>query len=187
MSIHNISPLAAIQVGILVLLGSMTPLTGLRAGELPKEEHHVQACLKYAAGAFGLNVLHLEVLRTIEGGRTGTQSRNENGTYDLGPMQVNTRWLKQVARFGVTADALRDHACVNAVVAAWIYKQEIALVEGNVALAIANYHSKTPRHQARYLGLALRAIERHRRHELSGAGESGVLGRPGHRPRGGAP
>lgn len=67
----------------------------------------------------------------VEGGRVGQQvGPNVNGTYDLGPMQVNTRWVPVLLAPGALRTRqrnglLRDDGCVNVRVAAWILKQKI--------------------------------------------------------------
>lgn len=125
------------------------------------DEARVQACIAHGAAQFDVDPLVLQILREVEGGVEGTESRNTNDTTDLGPMQINSSWLPQLGRVGVTWEALRDDACVNALVAAWIFKQEWRAT-GNIAMAIARYHSPTPEFQARYLARALDVVRRHR-------------------------
>jgi len=117
-------------------------------------------CVETAAKAFRINPLLIKVLLDVEGGKPGTASVNTNASVDLGPMQVNDRvWLPHVERLGITRQQLQHDACINIYVGTWIYMQEFARVQ-NVGLALAHYHSKTARHQSRYLGLIERAIVR---------------------------
>ena len=123
----------------------------------PDEEARIQACLSRAADRFGVDLVALQVIREIEGGRLGTESLNANGTYDLGPMQINTFWLPAIERSGASYQLLRDDPCVNAFVAAWIFSQEVRSA-GTTVGAMARYHSPTPHFQARYLDRALTIV-----------------------------
>jgi soluble lytic murein transglycosylase-like protein len=89
-----------------------------------------------------LGVLH------VEGGRVGQAQPNTNGTYDLGPMQINTIWLPQLAKYwGVSEKTalrwVRDDACVNIGVGAWILRSKMNEA-GSLSGGIAYYHSATP-------------------------------------------
>ncbi len=75
--------------------------------------------------------------------------RIKNGSYDLGPMQINTLWVPKLAKYWKVSQntayrMVKDDACVNVNVAAWILRQRLN-ESGNLTLAIAHYHSKTPR------------------------------------------
>lgn len=89
-----------------------------------------------------LGVLH------VEGGRVGQAQPNTNGTYDLGPMQINTIWVPQLASYwGVSQKTalrwVRDDACVNIGVGAWILRTKMNET-GSMQGGIAHYHSATP-------------------------------------------
>jgi hypothetical protein len=85
----------------------------------------------------------------VEGGHVGQEAGpNINGTYDLGPMQVNTRWLPMLEQTwhvnASTARAwVRDDGCVNVHVAAWILRKKMD-DSGSLWGGIAAYHSATP-------------------------------------------
>ena len=124
-------------------------------------EARIQACIAQAATTFDIDIVAMQVLREIEGGQEGTVSSNDNGTVDLGPMQINSRWKSTLDKVGVSLESVRDNACVNAMVAAWIFKQELRAT-GNTIQAMARYHSPTPYYQARYLARALQIVQRQR-------------------------
>jgi soluble lytic murein transglycosylase-like protein len=89
-----------------------------------------------------------------EGGTVGQEVRNSNGTYDLGPMQINTVWVPELAQsWGVTESTakrwIRDDACTNMGVSAWILKNHL-IETGNIKQAIAHYHSRTPHYGKKY-------------------------------------
>ena len=105
-------------------------------------------------------------LLRVEGGRVGSESANRNGSYDLGPMQVNDRvWVPTVARIHFGGDerlarlALRDHGCYNMHVGAWIYRQALTRAGGNHAEAVGLYHSATPGPKAAYQQRFARAFQ----------------------------
>jgi hypothetical protein len=88
----------------------------------------------------------ISVLET-EGGRVGMASPNSNGTYDFGPMQINTIWLKKIAPYGYTQQDIQFDPCKNVMVGTWILSQQIAENAGNGESTywkgIGDYHSHT--------------------------------------------
>ncbi len=107
------------------------------------------ACLLLASQTYQVPPAVMIGIMHVEGGRIGQEvGPNVNGTYDLGPMQVNTQWLPQLARvWGVDSrrarTLVRDDGCLNVRVAAWILHQKIAET-GSLYAGIARYHSATP-------------------------------------------
>ena len=101
----------------------------------------------------------------VEGGRVGQQGGpNGNGSYDLGPMQVNSRWLPELARhwrvdLATARRAVRDDGCTNVKVAAWILQRMIADA-GSLYKGIAWYHSATPGKGTRYARKVVNVLER---------------------------
>lgn len=127
--------------------------------------HVIAACLLAAANTYQvppavmIGILHVERYRGAESGP------NINGSFDLGPMQVNTMWMPQLARYwGIDARKarvmVRDNVCVNMKVSAWILKQKIGEA-GDLAGGIARYHSATPALGQRYARKVISAMERH--------------------------
>ncbi len=107
------------------------------------------ACLMLAAQTYTLPPAVLVGIYHVESGRVGQEvGPNKNGTYDLGPMQINTMWLPKLAGYwGVSETAarqwVRDDPCVNVGVAAWILRNNLDETS-DLATAIAHYHSRTP-------------------------------------------
>ena len=112
------------------------------------------ACLMLASQTYSVPPAVLVGIYKAEGGKIGQEVHNKNGSYDLGPMQINTIWLPELAdKWGVSESTarqwVRDDACTNVGVAAWILKGHINETR-NLPQAIAHYNSRTPRHGSRY-------------------------------------
>ena len=89
-----------------------------------------------------------------EGGKIGQQVENKNGSYDLGPMQINTIWIPQLAKLWKVSEKqarkkVKDDPCVNANVAAWILRGHINETK-NLSKALEHYHSRTPKFGKKY-------------------------------------
>lgn len=108
------------------------------------------ACIFMAAQTYGIPPAVLVGIYQVEAGAVGQEvGPNDNGSYDLGPMQINTIWIPDLAeQWGVSADTarkwVRDDPCTNVGVSAWILRSHLDRT-GNLSNAIAHYHSRTPR------------------------------------------
>jgi len=78
---------------------------------------------------------------------------NRNGSYDMGPMQINSYWLPFLHRYGVSEGHMLHHGCYNVAVGAWIVRYEQARTHGDIWKAVGRYHSPSP---GRAAGYALR-------------------------------
>lgn len=113
-------------------------------------------CFHQEAQRQRLQPLGLLSIMKTEGGRVGQFVRNTNGTYDIGPMQINSVHLPDLAKkFGVDRSTLAQHlaydGCFNVAVAAWMVRQRTDEVGGDFWMGIGRYHSKTPRFRNRYI------------------------------------
>lgn len=98
-------------------------------------------CVEQVAEVYQLPVELLQAIHTVEGGRPGTMAGpNRNGTYDLGPMQINTIWLPTLREMGITRNHLLDDPCTNIAVGAWIYRQALNR-HGDYETAAAAYNA----------------------------------------------
>lgn len=121
------------------------------------------ACLMLASQTYSVPPAVLVGIYKAEGGQIGQEVKNTNGSYDLGPMQINTIWLPELAdKWGVTKTTarkwLRDDACTNVSVAAWILRGHLNET-GSLSKAIAHYHSRTPRHGNRYKSRVINILQ----------------------------
>ncbi len=101
----------------------------------------------------------------VEGGSVGQEvGPNTNGTYDLGPMQINTLWLDELAQKwnvskNVARQWVRDDECVNIGVGAWILRRNINDA-GGLSKGLAYYHSRTPHIGKRYRQKVIDAMQK---------------------------
>jgi len=121
------------------------------------------ACLMLASQTYSVPPAVLVGIYKAEGGKVGQEVKNTNGTHDLGPMQINTIWLPELAeKWGVSEKTarkwVRDDACTNVGVSAWILKGHLDET-GSLSQAIAHYHSRTPRHGTRYKSRVIEILE----------------------------
>jgi soluble lytic murein transglycosylase-like protein len=122
-------------------------------------------CLLMAAQTYNVPPAVMLGIMHVEGGRVGQAvGPNSNGSYDLGPMQINTLWVPKLAKHwrvstNVAYRMVKDDGCVNVNVAAWILRQKLN-ESGNLTLAIAHYHSRTPRYGYSYARKVIGAMRR---------------------------
>ena len=112
------------------------------------------ACLMLASQTYSVPPAVLVGIYKVEGGKVGQEVKNDNGTFDLGPMQINTIWMPELAgNWGVSESTarkwVRDDACTNVSVAAWILRGHIDETN-SLSQAIAHYHSRTPNFGTKY-------------------------------------
>ena len=121
------------------------------------------ACQMLAAQTYSVPPAVLVGIHQVEGGAVGQAvGPNDNGSYDLGPMQINTLWVPELAeKWGVSENTayrwVRDDPCTNMGVAAWILRTHMNET-GSLARAIAHYHSRTPQYGYPYKGRVVAAM-----------------------------
>ena len=116
-------------------------------------------CVWSAAEHYRLPPVALIGILGAEGGRPGQVSRNTDGSEDLGPMQINSRWLPRLERYGLDRAKLLGDPCTNVWAGAWI----LALAyshDGEIWQAIGHYHSWRPKESRRYRRRVEREIRR---------------------------
>lgn len=112
----------------------------------------VPPCMAQAAADYSLPLRSLVAIMLTEGGKPGTLSKNENGTVDHGPFQINTVWARRLeSQFGVTAAMLTHDFCWSARAAAYIVRYEINLANGSFWDGIGHYHSRTRHFKDAYI------------------------------------
>lgn len=97
-------------------------------------------CINQAAVVYHVPAaLIISVLGT-EGGKVGMAMLNSNGTYDYGPMQINSIWLSRLKPYGITKQQLQYDPCINVAVGTWILSTRIADSK-ELWQGVASYHS----------------------------------------------
>lgn len=109
------------------------------------------ACWEEIGNRYNINPYLLAAIAKTESNfKANAVRRNKNGTRDIGVMQINSLWLPELAKYGISEDHLFD-PCVNIAVGAWILRQRQASY-GNTWEAVGTYHSKTPDFKWNYAG-----------------------------------
>lgn len=116
------------------------------------------SCVMDAASRHGVPLAALIAILAVEGGEVGMIRRNTNGSFDLGPGQINTIWLSEIRAAGVDPlDVLYD-GCVNIDFAARILARQFDLAADAID-AIGRYHSNTPSYKATYQRKIMAALQ----------------------------
>lgn len=138
-------------LAVLYLLQGTTALAAGRTKVAFPPLHPLTAdCVLDAARVSGMPAAALFAILATEGGKTGEALSNKNGTWDLGPFQVNTVHLKELAAMGILPRAVLCDGRVNAHAAAWLLHKEYRRT-GNLWQAIGAYHSRTPHRRDAYI------------------------------------
>jgi hypothetical protein len=99
-------------------------------------------CINQAAMIYHVPATLIISVLKVEGGRNGMAKPNSNGTYDYGPMQINTIWLSKIKPYGYTKETLQFNPCANVYVGTWILSQRIA-DSPDFWRGVGAYHSYT--------------------------------------------
>jgi hypothetical protein len=122
-------------------------------------------CIFLAAQMYALPPAMLAGIHHVEGGKPGVEAGpNKNGTYDLGPMQINSSWVPLLAKKWRVSEStarrwVRDDVCTNVGVAAWILRSNLEET-GDISKAIAYYNSRTTVHGQPYKEKVIGSMDR---------------------------
>ena len=113
-------------------------------------------CVVQEAGRQSLEVVKVLAVMKAEGGRLGEYSPNGNGSYDIGPMQVNTIHLPELSRMYAIPEAavstlLAYDGCFNVAVGAWLLRKRTNEAAGDFWYGIGRYHSAAKPDRNRYI------------------------------------
>jgi len=129
------------------------PAANVRPITMQVPENIKQQCINDASAFFGITPELVFTLFDGEGGRIGTFSLNKNGSYDIGPMQINSSNLPEIQdNFPtVTWQVLAYDACASFWGGTWWLYKKIKARDGNVFEGIGDYNSRTPKVRATYI------------------------------------
>lgn len=125
-------------------------------GSAPLHAEPGGECLDMAAQHYDIRKEILSAVLVVEGGRVGMKSRNSNGSYDMGPMQINSSWLPELRRRGISEYEVTHDYCTNVLVGAWILARELQsagtprINTAEYWQAVGRYNSRTPYFNSRY-------------------------------------
>ncbi len=114
-------------------------------------------CINQSAEMFHVPAKLIISVIKIENGWNGATVKNKNGSEDLGVMQVNTTWLKELSRYGISRENLQYDPCVNVHTGTWLLAKGLARGEG--WQGVGNYHSATPIYNTAYRQKVKKAYE----------------------------
>lgn len=117
---------------------------------LPPSQQEVVICAISAAAQYKIPVTALLAVADTEAGKPGLWVKNTNGTYDVGIMQFNTSYLKELEKHGITTKDVEKSGCYPYYLAAWRIAGHLSNDKGDFWRKVANYHSKTPDKNATY-------------------------------------
>ena len=118
--------------------------------DLPPQLQERVVCSITAAVKYQIPANIVLAVAEKEAGKPGQWVRNANGTHDVGPMQFNTAYLRDLAGYGITPDDVAAAGCYAFDLAAWRLRQHIKKDRGDLWTRAANYHSRTPQYNATY-------------------------------------
>ncbi|MEN9450840.1 MAG: Soluble lytic murein transglycosylase and related regulatory protein [Pseudomonadota bacterium] len=98
-------------------------------------------CINQAAITYHVPATLILSILAVENGKKGSASHNRNGTFDYGPMQINSIWLSKIRRYGYTRQQLQYDPCTNVNVGTWILSQQIANDSSSLWRGVGSYHS----------------------------------------------
>ena len=142
----------------------MLTATPVHAAVRISDEARIANCIHDAAAGRPWFEKALWGLRDQEAGWIGAEVRNTNGSYDLGPLQINTWWVPRIAVLVGRSEMqvrrwLRFDACFNVEAARWIFLAALRDT-GDFWKAVGVYHSPTGWRQRRYSLSVAKRLER---------------------------
>ena len=121
-----------------------------------------RACWEQAGERYGLSPeLLYAIARTESALDPQAVGHNQNGTHDIGLMQINSAWLPKLATHGIGEHDLLE-PCTNIQVGAWILAGNVQRL-GYTWEAIGAYHSASPARRQAYAERIYRQIAESRR------------------------
>ena len=114
-------------------------------------------CFKEAAQRYSVseNLLYA-IAKTESNLNARASNRNENGTEDIGLMQINSSWLPALAKYGIGREQLLD-PCTNVNIGAWVLADNIRRF-GPTWKAVGAYNAASSHKQQDYVNKVWRHV-----------------------------
>jgi hypothetical protein len=118
--------------------------------DLPPQLQERVVCSIAAATQYQIPANIVLAVAEKERGKPGRWAHNSNGTHDVGALQFNTAYLRELGRYGITPEDVAARGCYPYGLAAWRLRRHIKYDRGDLWSRVANYHSRTPKFNAAY-------------------------------------
>lgn len=119
--------------------------------DLPPYTQDMIICSISASIAYEIPTDIMLAVAEKEGGRPHQIVENTNGTVDIGSMQFNTVYAKELeSKYNIKPDDLAKSGCYPFYVASWRIKNHIVHDQGDIWQRVANYHSRTEHYNKIY-------------------------------------
>jgi hypothetical protein len=113
--------------------------------DLPPHMQERIVCSIAAAAKYEIPANIVLAVAEKENGKVGQWVRNSsNGSHDVGPLQFNTNYLRELAQYGIAPGHVAAAGCYPFDLAAWRLRKHIKNDKGDIWTRAANYHSRTP-------------------------------------------
>ena len=143
---------------LLTLLAPAWLSAVLAAGLMPSAAHALaeerENCFHTASVKYQLDPWLLVAIARVESRmRPDAHRKYDDGSEDIGLMQINSVWLPALARHGIARADLFNH-CTSIHVAAWILATQLYRY-GKTWQVVGRYHSTTPAKNAVWVALIM--------------------------------
>ena len=118
--------------------------------DIPPAMQERIVCSVTAAVKYNVPANIVLAVAELENGKPGLRMHNANGTHDVGVMQFNTDYLRELSNYGITASDVAAAGCYPYELATWRLRGHLQHDTGDLWTRAANYHSRAPRFNAVY-------------------------------------
>lgn len=106
-------------------------------------------CVIFYSNVYKVPISLIVAVLKNEGGWVGLKKENTNGSFDYGPMQINSIWLDELKKYKIDEYRLKNDGCINLMVGTWILSNKIHKYN-TFYEAVGRYHSNTPKYKDKY-------------------------------------
>lgn len=108
-------------------------------------------CFNLAAQEFNLEPRIIYAIAKAESGlQPDALHINQNGSVDIGLMQINSVHQQELMNVGIALNELVE-PCKNTIVGAWLLRKSIDKARGDFWRGVGLYHSATPEYNRKYI------------------------------------